>query len=291
MAIVSRQGIWSNATYPWTDQTSAGYMGSIVAEIDAWISAISSNASIVANGMLPVKVREPSDSTNAGVRNGFGYRFPDTSIGLNADGSTYPTLICHGTETSLIPEVGDQFEDDTQNNGFGDLGINPGHYTFESISGVAGYDREAIIFYDTTDGEEFIAVGMKLGTSTSNNIGFAVFKDSDGHWSFVIKQNGFCYDNLLGYWTGFSGPYTTLPTMLDNGAYTSALSMRAAGSTGANTRPGFDYAIQGVWYAANSALYAGLGTVANLGNYTLLNSGTEAVIHTGYKSVAVRVPV
>ena len=60
MAIVVRQGIWDNAVYPWTDTTSAGMMGSIVTEIDTWISAISSNASIVANGQLPVKVREPS---------------------------------------------------------------------------------------------------------------------------------------------------------------------------------------------------------------------------------------
>ena len=29
--------------------TSAGFMGSIVAEFDAWITAITSNASIVAN--------------------------------------------------------------------------------------------------------------------------------------------------------------------------------------------------------------------------------------------------
>lgn len=291
MAIVKRQGIWTDASYPWTDQTSAGMMGSIVAEFDAWVSAISGNASIVANGQLPVKLRDPSSSTDGGVTNGFVYEFPDTSIGLDADGPTYPTLMAYGTETSLKFVSSDEYADDASNGGFGDGDNTPGHRVGVTVGGDAGYDRQAIVFYDDTDGEEFFVVGVKVGTSTSENSGLGAFKDTDGHWVLVTGGFALAYDNVLGYWTGSTGPYDTDPVMDQNTSWLGPLVFRVNISAGSISRPGFDNKIQGKWYPANGALHSGLNSLAKLGNYVLTEGGTEAIVMTGYASIAVRVPV
>ena len=266
-------------------------MGSIVTEIDAWITAIASNASIVANGQLPVKVREPSDSTNSGTNNGFGYRFPDTTIGLDADGPTYPTLIVHGIQTDLDMEAGDEFEDDTQNSGFGDQGSNPGHFSTAAVPGDSGFDREAIVAYDTTDGQEFIAVGFKLGSGSNDSGGFLVFKDTDGHWCFIMKNAGFAYDNHQGFWTGSVGLYDMDPqTVVDTGAYL-PLTMEATILSGSSSRPGYDDIVQVYWYPANPALYSGRGTSGGFGDFCRINNDTEAVVALGQTSNAVRVTI
>ncbi len=291
VAVVVKQGIWDNATYPWTDQTSSGYMGSIVAEIDNWINAISSNASITTNGMLPVKVREPSDSTNSGTRNGFGYKFPDITLGSGNYGPTEPVFLVHGTETALTLEIGDEFEDDTQNNGFGDLGQADGHQSSATVTGTTGFNREAIVAYDTTDGEEFIAVGFKVGTSTTGSRGIAAFKDTDGHWCFLVGNVGLAYDNVLNYWTASNGDYDTNPGLSTSSGHMKQLDINSNAPGGAANAPGFDNEVQGSWFSANSALYAGLSTSARLGNFLYLNNGTEGIVELGYISLAVRFTV
>ena len=266
-------------------------MGGIAAEIDAWITAISSNASIVANGQLPVKVRQPSDSTNGGTTNGFGYRFPDTTIGLNADGPTYPTLLVFGAENSIIMEVGDEFEDDTQNSGFGGLGSTPGHYSSASIAGDIGFNREAIVAYDTVDEQEFIAVGFKLGSGSSDSGGFMAFKDTDGHWCFTVNQYGFAYDDYQGYWIGNIGPYDTDPEPLIPGSTYFPLTVQATAFTGASNRSGYNGVIQANWYPKNTAVYFGRGSAERLGDFVRVDSDTEAVVGIGYLSGAVRVTI
>lgn len=270
-------------------------MGSIVAEIDAWIIAISSNPSIVANGQLPVKLKGPTDSTNSGVTNGFVYEFPDTTIGLNADGPTYPTLLIEGVQTSLRVSVGDGYNNNSSlNEGFGSIyagsADGQGHASSESWAGDANYDREAIIVYDDTDGEEFFAVGMKMGASGSDSGGFIVFKDSDNHWCFAIEDGGFAYDNVLGYWTGQSGAHDTDPIGTPNGGIQTAITLYASQPGGAANKSGYDNAIQYWWYAASSCIYDGRGTGARYGNYSYLPGGTEIIIELGYDSPAVKVP-
>ena len=214
MTIVKKQGIWLDASYPWTDTTSAGMMGSIVTEMDAWVSAISANPSIVANGQLPVKMREPTDSTNGGVTNGFAYEFPDTTLGVNLDGPSYPVMLVYGTQSSCIMECGDEYVDDSSNNGFGthNNASASGHRTPHTVTGDAGHDNQAIVIYDDTDGQEFFAVAFKLGTASGDNAGFVVFKDTSGHWCFTMKEDGFAYDNVLNYWTGHQGLTIQIPS-------------------------------------------------------------------------------
>ena len=135
MAPVVKYQLWDNAAYPWTDQTPDGMMGSIVAQIDAWAAIVNTNSSIVADGMSISKVRDPNSSTNGGTRNGFVYKFVDGKANLWPGAGTDLHVGMHGTETQLYVEAGDEYEDDTQNNGFGDWGSTPGHYTQYAING------------------------------------------------------------------------------------------------------------------------------------------------------------
>lgn len=266
-------------------------MGSIVAEIDAWITAISSNASLIANGAVPVKVREPSDSTNSGVTNGFGYQFPDTSV--SGFGPTDVTLIVYGPETDLNMEVGDEFIDTTANDGFGDMGSTFGEREFEDFAGNAAFDREAIVIYDDTDGQEFLVVGFKLGTGTSDSGGFCVFKDQDNHWCILMRLQGFAYDNVLGFWTGNPslGNYGTSPSALTNTSYSfPPLIVRATDFFDTLNVPGYDQRAQGYWRPANAALYSGRGSTSKLGNYLILSSSNEVMVESGASSVAVKLP-
>ena len=192
-----------------------------------------------------------------------------------------------GTETSLTVEVGDQFEDDTQNDGFGDLGATPGHYIVRTFSGDSGYNREVIVAYDTTDEQEFLAVGLKFGSSVNDQSGFTVFKDTDGRWCFNAGALGFSYDNVLNYWTGTSGPYDTDPSVdyINNGYLPFQMSSSIAnGSTG---HPNYAGEIQVRWKAANPALYAVAGGLSRLGNYSLYDGGTKCILETGYYNSAV----
>ena len=160
-----------------------------------------------------------------------------------------------------------------------------------TIDGDAGYDRQAVVFYDATDGQEFFFCGVKLGTGSFDNGGFGAFKDTDGHWAIVTGPYGIAYDTVLNYWTGSTGPYDTDPVIDSTTTLLRPLMLRANISVGANNRAGFDNQIQSRWYPSNPALYSGLGTSGKMGNFVLIEGGTEAVIIAGYNSVAVRVPV
>jgi len=292
MAVVVKQGIWPNATFPWSGVNAGDFWPSIVAEIDGWITAISGNASIVANGMVPVKKRDYSSSTNGGTTMGFAYEFPDTSIGLNADGPTYPTLLVYVTETgSGQGGFGDKYEDNTGNNGYGQLSTTPGHRSTRSITVDVGYDRQAIIAYDTTDGQEFLSIGLKLGAADGDTTSFLVAKDMDGRWLFGVKDIGFVYDNVLGFWTGEIGPYDTDPVLFESSNSLRPYRIYPVGTTGASNRPGYDYEIQGAWYTKNPALYSGLSVSASYGDYIFVNGGTETITVLGYQGHSVRIPV
>lgn len=291
MGITAKYGAWDNATYPWDDQTSAGVMGSIVTEIDAWITAIGSNVSITTNGMLPVKQRDPASSTNSGTTNGFVYEFPDTSIGLNALGSTYPHLMFYGTQTSLTAAVTDEYGDDTSNNGYGTYGSTSGHYSLITGSGDAGYNNQAIVIYNDVNGEEFLCVAIKHGAGVSDENTFVVFKDKSNRWCFSVRNIGFAYDNYMDYWTGGVGPYDTDPTM--GGGNTSLIGpmyLSVSTITGAAGKPGYDGIGQGMWYPASDKLYAARGTTARWGEFRTAETG-EQYMSLGYLGSAVLIPV
>ena len=291
MGITAKYGVWDNATYPWDDQTTAGVWGSVVTEIDAWITAISGNTSITTNGMLPIKRRDTASSTDSGVTNGFVYEFPDTSIGLDALGPTYPHLMFYGTQTSLKGAVTDEYGDNTSNDGYGTYNQSPGHYTVVTGLGDAGYSNQAIVVYNDVDGEEFLGVAIKNGVSDSDGNSFIVFKDKSNRWCFSVKSSGFAYDNYMDYWTGQTGPYDTDPTL--KGGSSSLLGpmyLSVTNINGAAGKPGFDGIGQGQWYPASDKLYAARSTSASWGEFRAAGTG-EQYMSFGYSGAAVLIPV
>lgn len=291
MGVVAKYGVWDNATYPWENQTSAGLVGSIATEIDTWITAITSNASIVANGQLPVKKRDQSSSTNTGTTNGFVYEFPDTSIGLNKDGPTYPTLMFYGTQTSLNAAVTDEYGDTTGNNGYGTYNQASGHYSLTAAAGDAGYSNQAIIVHNDVDGEEFLGVAIKQGTGVSDENSFTVFKDKSNHWCFHVRGIGFAYDNQMGYWTGQVGSYDTDP-VIDGGSsnIVSTGFVRTNTITGAAARPGYNGIGQSLWFPKSDKVMAGRSTSGRWGDFKNLGTG-EQYLSLGYNSFGFLIPV
>lgn len=291
MAIVAKYGVWSNASFPWTDQTSNGLWGSIRAEVDAWITAISGNASIIANGQLPVKVKDETSSTNSGTTNGFVYEFPDTVIGTGKTGPTYPNLMFYGTQTSLTGAITDEYTNDTSNNGYGSYNQQPGHYTAIAGGGGTGYDNQAVIVYGDVDEEEFLGVAIKIGTGGSDENSFAVFKDQSNHWCFQVRGSGFAYDNQLDFWTGVVGPYDTDP-IIQGGNVTSVGGgfLGNANIPGAASKPGYNGVGQRAWFPKSNKVMAGRSTSARWGDFRNLGNG-EQYLSLGYNSFGFLIPV
>ena len=291
MTIVAKYGVWDNASYPWTDQTVDGLMGSIVTEIDAWITAISSNAGIIANGQLPVKIKDQSSSTNAGVTNGFVYEFPDTGIGVNKTGPSHPHLMFFGTQTSLWGNATDQYTNNTGNNGYGSYTQSPGHYTDVNGAGDTGYSNQAIIVHNDVDEEEFLGVAIKHGAGTSDENSFVVFKDISNHWCFQIRGQGFCYDNQLDYWTGEVGPYDTDPINQGGGTNTVGTGFLATTNIGgAATKPGYNGVGQSQWFPKSNKVMAGRSTSGRWGDFKNLGNG-EQYLSLGYNTFGFLIPV
>ena len=291
MAVVAKHGVWDNSVYPWTDQTADGVIGSIVTEIDAWISAISSNPSIVANGMVPVKLKGPED-TDGGGTNGFVYEFPDTTIGLNKDGPTWPTLMLYGSDTNVTLAMTDEYTDSSSNGGLGSAGQTPGHRSVTSNTATAGFNNEVIICTETTDGEEFLAVGIRLGTSNTYVTNFLVARDQDDHWLFTVKSMGFAYDSIMGFWTGASGPYDNDPGT-SNYASTNAYRPFLMGCTspsGASNRPGYNGTGQGMWTPKSEKVWLAKGSSAVFGEFVPIPGTTEQVMDLGNSGPAIIIP-
>lgn len=293
MAVVAKHGVWDNATYPYSDTTANGFLGSICAEMDAWITAISANPSITTNGMLPVKIHGPSSSTNSGTNNGFVYQFPDTSIGLNKDGPSYPHFMHYGIETSRNIWVTDEYLDDGSNFGFGARNSNPGHFSGATCTGDTGFNNEVVVATETTDGEEFFACGVLAGNGTNDSHSFTIFKDTDNHWCFAIREAGFAYDTIQGYWTGTTGPYDTDPSSVIPASSSAFLPflVQCANVAGAINRPGFTGEGQGTWIPKSSKIYCGRSTSGRFADYVTLQNGTETLLCLAYYGTSIIIPV
>ena len=193
VAIKSYYQAFPDAVIPWNDVSAGGVWGSIITIIDQWISDISGNASIVANGMVPIKVRDQLSSTD-GARFGFVYQFPDTRV---PDPATYGvplTLFYNGQETSFSSYVTSNWRDNTSNSGYGSYNSGSGNYSGASVGGTSGADREVLIFTEDEDEKEFIAVSLKFGVSSSNTATFLISKDTNGYWFGMTRGYGLCLE-------------------------------------------------------------------------------------------------
>lgn len=287
VAVVASYQAFDYATLPWSDQTSAGPIGATVGVIDTWVSAISTNASIIANGMLPVKVKDQNSSTNSGTDNGFVYRFPSSAIGVPA-GATQPHLGLFGTETSIKVQACNQYTDNTSSNGYGTFSSFPGHLSATTFNGDTGFSKEILVAYDTTDGEEFIAVGINTGSSSSDSGGFCVGVDTDGNWVMTMNEVGLAYDTIRSDWTGSTGPDDTDPEIpVINGGW-EQFCLKAKSPAGITS----GVLLQGEWRTANDNIFTGRDTSARFGYYVPISEGglSGQLIAFGYETVGILCP-
>ena len=187
--------------------------------------------------------------------------------------------------------VGDQINNPTGRNGYPTFSSNVGNSTSNTATGTAGYNKEAIVIYDDTDGEEFLALAIKTGSGNSYDVGLTICKDTEGYWMFLQDLGGFAYDPLLGYWTGTSGPGRTSPsTQYDTDLF---MPLRlVATQAPATSTPGYTNEYTGVWFPANDRIYASIGSNNRFGYYLDIGeNGTEHLISMSYSGQAIRIPV
>lgn len=287
VAVVASYQAFDNATLPWSDQTTSGPIGATVAIIDTWIAAISTNPSIIANGMAPTKIKDQNSSTNSGGTNGFVYSFPSSVVGVPA-GATQPHLGLYGTETSINVKACNEYTDDATSSGYGSFANAPGHLSSTSFTGDSGYDKQILIAYDTTDGEEFIAVGIRAGAAATDSGGIFAGVDTSGNWVMTVNELGLAYDTIRSDWTGSAGPEDTDPELAVVTSGWEQFCLRANAPWGITS----GVLTQADWRAANSNVFSGRDTSASFGGYITINEGglSGQLIAFGYETIGILCP-
>lgn len=150
--------------YKFWDSTIANGLGTsandfwpaLETELDAWLSAISGNASL--SGAAPTKLKGTADSTNANYL-GLVVELPHST-----DPSMYVQSYC-SSSTAMIQRVGETYSDNGSNGGYGTIsGVSD---TEGSSWSATGIDLGIFLAYDTTDGEEFFVAG-RWGSDTAS---------------------------------------------------------------------------------------------------------------------------
>lgn len=190
MAPVIKWQRWDNVSYNWFGAGATDALPSLEAEIDAWITAVNSNASNV--GRQITKERGYADST------GGNYAAFVLSAGANGNASKgYLQWGCLGSTSSKKAYAGPTFADDTSNGGYGTVS---GGSSDTSIGWVtSGQEANWLIVYDVTDGEEYFAFGPAFDSNdTGVQEGFSIVKCTDGEWSLVANDSSSFYH--MHYW-------------------------------------------------------------------------------------------
>lgn len=287
VAVVASYQVFDDATLPWSDQSTSGPIGSIVGLIDTWVATISTNASIIASGMAPVKVKDQNSSTNSGTNNGFVYSFPSSVISVPV-GTTQPHLGLYGTETSVTVAACNEYTDNTSNFGYGTFGNTPGYYTATTFIGDSGYDKQVLVAYDVEDGKEFIAIGINHGSGTADSGGIFAGVDTDGNWVITCNELGFAYDTIRDSWTSSVGPEDTDPELaiVSNGWEEFNLIAKSPNGiiSGVLT--------QASWRTANRNVFSGRDTSGRFGYYVPVsqNGISGQLISFGYETVGILCP-
>ena len=217
---------WDSVNYDWSDQTAGNALPEIVAEMDAWITAINGNAS--QTGKQVVRHR---DGTNSTAANNYGFVIETPA--QTTTGSLYTQFRTTATTNAVI-YTGTGYTDDTSNNGYGTITSIVDQDTSLSFLITCTSQANFMTASSTVNGEEFFVIGWFMDNSTAyaDFIGFV--KDQDGEWMHCYcdstDYNGAYYDAVQ--------PTPGWRTILgrDTASSTNVLqTMTFYGSTGVNT--------------------------------------------------------
>ena len=269
---------WTNATWQWDSAVAGSACVELVAELDAWISAINGNAS--QTGKHVVKIRDYNSSTTVNYR-GWGVQLPMQ----NQVGDLYVRVYSSSTATNLSYVCSTGFTDDTSNGGYGGATGTTGSDTGISWKNTVTTSGTFIIGTSTVDGEEFFGYGWSLDNSSTYADFVLMFKDDRGEWSSFVADggamSGLAYDDLRGAWTNIAGFESTsnTNTLLPLSVYTT--------STPVANNEQFRYRIN----AASDDLSYTVGSSLVQSSYTTLPGGDNAVLMSQYGAFVRYTPV
>lgn len=173
---VGKYKFWDSATANGLGTSANDFWPALEAELDAWISAISSNASL--SGAVPTKLKGVADSTNANFL-GFVVELPHST-----DPSIYARSYC-SSASGIVQSVGQTFVDNGSSGGYGAMsGVAD---TEGSTWSATGIDLGIFLAYDTTDGEEFFIAGRWGSDSLGLHDPLVIMvRGIGGNWSGTV---------------------------------------------------------------------------------------------------------
>lgn len=173
---------WASGSYNWLDTSgSTAAPQEINSKLSTWVTAVNANASNT-NKQITV-TKSPSSSTSA---NFVGWVIQAAS---NATDSGFYSRLYSSTTTNLICTFSAGFTDNGTNGGYG--AASGSSTTDTSISwATSGVSAEFAVASETTNGQEFFAIGWRLNNLTTQSDQFLIYKDTAGEWASFFSDGG-----------------------------------------------------------------------------------------------------
>lgn len=176
---VGKYKFWDSTTANGLGTSANDFWPALEAELDAWLSAISGNASLA--GAVPTKLKGTADSTNASYI-GFVVELPHTT-----DPSIYVGSFAISA-AAINQKASSTWTDSGSNGGYGTFGGTVDQET--SNWSATGIDLGIFIAYDTTDGEEFFVAGRWGSDTLSNHDPLMIMvRGIGGNWSGTVVDS------------------------------------------------------------------------------------------------------
>lgn len=240
---------WDAANYNWLGQNTTDALPSLEAELDAWIATVNGIASNAGRQLAKKRGYASSTTTNyAGL-------VIEAGANNNTEKGYLQYISVEPTRKSVY--AGDTFSDDTSKGGYGT--VSGGSADTVVTWRTSGSEANFLLVYDTTDGQEFFAMGPSFGTTgTSVMDGFVIFKCTDGEWAMASSDASFYH--VTHYWGADNGGWNNCgrTSSADNAVYATAyvysrFSIVKAAS-GGTSYTGRSDEPKPIMYAANPAL-------------------------------------
>lgn len=169
---------WASADYDGLGTTSTDFYPSLETELDSWITAITSNASLTS--AVPIKRKGVSDSTNSSF------------IGLTVEcpHPTAGTIYAQSYTSSATIQRTRTLSTWTDNGTEGGYGSGTAIDAEDCNIDTTGYDQGILLAYDTTDEKEFFMAGRysPRGSNYSDMI-ICIMRGLSGHWGTFMSDN------------------------------------------------------------------------------------------------------
>ena len=284
--------VWNAADYDWLTGVSGSPAYEVEQRFQAWLTAISSNSSVVAQaGALPQLMKGVANSTDPEYF-GFTLKLPQM-IGHDLYFGVFSI-----STTRMLGVASDMWSDDGSNGGYGNFGDPlPSFVTYapqarwkdDHTMRTSTYDMAFLSAQDATDGQEFFSMSTYEDgtTSSAGSITWIVYRDQNGHWAIGWL------DNVSDRWIGHGFDHDLQVAMSHVQAkepqsdYLPERLVVFRNLSSVQTPP--TDADQLYWYAANDKLINwNTGSNTQIGTYGLIDNTQEVYLKLALTSLWVR---